>query len=111
MKAVDRPRSATVVLGGVLGDEGSPDQRAARITERLGRKQLAVGLDEREPRPLVAPVERNPREDLPAQVARPDAVAREAETVVDASAAAEDRQMGGRDVDRAAPGVRDLAPA
>ena len=86
---------------------------AARITvppaqrNGSGGKRLAVGVDEREPRQLVAAVEREPREDLAAEVGRPDAVPREAEAVMHAAAAAEDRQVRGGDVDRAAPGMRD----
>ena len=67
--------------------------RAAQVAQRLGRQQLPVGLDDREPGELVTPVEREPREDLAAEVGRPDAVAGEPEAVVDAPAAAEDRQV------------------
>ena len=106
-----RDLAATRVLGASGADERRPDQRAAGPAQRLGGNQLAVGLDDREARQLVAAVEREPREDLSAEVRGADAVAGEAEAVVDCAAAPEDRQMGRGDVDRPAPGVRDAPPA
>ena len=68
-----------------------------------GGKSLRAGSTIASRGPLVAPVEREPREDLAAEVRRADAVAGEAETVMDAAAASEDRQVRGRDVDRDRP--------
>src|SRR5919106_1909317 len=98
------------VLGRVLRDERPPDERASHIAERLGREELARRLHERERRPLVSAVEGEARQDLAAEVRGTDSVSGEAEAVVDASTAAEDRKVGGGDVDRAAPGVRVLPP-
>src|SRR5205823_1090009 len=89
------------------------DRRAhepsADPAQRLGRQRRHVPRREREPYPLVVGGERERREDLPAEPARPDAVARIAGAVVDAGArlGAEERQVVGGDVDRAAPGALD----
>ena len=103
----ERGRAATLVVGSVGADQRGSNHRAARPPKRLRRHQPAIGVDEREAGQLVAPVEGEPREDLAAEVRRPDAVPGEAVAVVDAAAAAEDRQVRGGDVDRTAPGVRD----
>ena len=102
---------SAVVLGRIFRDQRAPDECSARVAERLRREELAAGLDDREPRPCVAPVERESREDLSAEVRRPDAVSGEAEAVVDSPAAAEDRHVRGGDVDWPAPGVRHFASA
>ena len=72
---------------------------------------MRAGLDDRESRALVAAVERKPREDLSAEIRRPDTVPGEAEAVVDAPTAAEDRQVRGGDVDRPTPRVCHIAAA
>ena len=80
------------------------DDAAADAPQRLGARRHAA-RDEREARPLVVGTECERREHLAAEPARPDAVARVAGAVVDPRAPlrAEERQMVGRDVDRAAP--------
>src|SRR5262245_66384518 len=100
-----RVGTPSLVLEAVFSDERAADDRAARVAEGLRREALALGLHEREPRDLVADVEREPREDAAAELARAGPVAREAEPVVHAPAAAEDRAGGGGDVDRTAPGT------
>ena len=78
----------------VATDERGADRGAADEAQRLGREELAVGLDDREPRDLVAAIEREPREDLAAEIGRADAVAGEAEAVVHACRASR-RSAGG----------------
>ena len=102
----ERGRAATLVVGSVGADQRGSNHRAARPPKRLRRHQPDRGRRARGGQ-LVAPVEGEPREDLAAEVRRPDAVPGEAVAVVDAAAAAEDRQVRGGDVDRTAPGVRD----
>ena len=110
MAAGDEPAHrvgrAAVVLGGVSSEERFADERAAEVPERLGWEQLSVGLDDREPGDLVTAVERQPCQDLAAEVRRSDPVPGEPEPVVGAPSATEDRQVSGRDIDRPAPGVR-----
>src|SRR5688572_16694280 len=80
-----RARLAPGVLCSVLRQQRASDERAADIAERLGREELASGLDEREPGALVAPVESEPGEDLASEIRRADAVPGEAEAVVNAA--------------------------
>ena len=91
----DEPRRClglpAIVLCRVLRHERTADERAACVAERLGREELARRLDDRQPRSLVAAIEGEPREDLAAEVRRADTVPGEAEAVVDAAAAPEDR--------------------
>ena len=105
-----RDRGVAAVEGGVAPDESCPNRRPADPAQRLRWHQLPVGIDDRKPGEVVPPVEREPGQDLAAEERRADAVAREAEAVVNSSARAEDGQMGGGDVDRPAPGVGDPAP-
>src|SRR3990172_11007784 len=84
------------VVGRVLRDQRTPDNRAADVAERLRREQLAARLDDGERRALIAAVEREAGEDLPAQVRGADAVPREPEPMVDPAATPEDRQGGRR---------------
>ena len=111
MSPVSGIGAPALVLGSVLPDERAADERASDIAERLGREELAIGLHDRERREVVPTVEGEPREDLPAEVRRADAVPGEPVAVMDAGAAAEDRQVRGGDVDRTAPGMRDLLSA
>ena len=98
-----------VLLGRLLAHERAPDQRRAGDPQRLGRHAPRRRVDEREPRHGLAPVERERGERAPEQVRGPDAVARVAERRPRRQALqADDRgPVGGGDVDRAAPGVRD----
>ena len=81
------------------------DRRAAEVAHRLGREPRRLPAGEREPRPLVVCAEDERGEDLAAEPARADAVARVARPVVDPRArhGAEERQVVAGDVDRAAP--------
>ena len=103
-----RTRAPARVLGGVLAEQRTPDRRAADVSKRLGREELPIRLDDRQSGSLVALVECETGEDLAAEIRRPDTVSREAEPVVDAASAAEDREVGRGDVDGAAPGALHL---
>ena len=85
-------------------------ERAAEPGQRLRRDPRAgAGLDDRQAGALVAPVERQRREDAARQVGRAHAVAGVAEGEVDRRAGQRPDlgDVAGGDVDRAAPGVRD----
>ena len=100
-----RARPAPGVLGGVGAGERLADQRPADPAEGLRRHQLAVGIDDRESCQLVAPIEREPGEDLAPEVARPTPLPVKPKPWWTRPRLPEDRQVGRRDVDRPAPGV------
>ena len=88
----------------------APDDRAAHDAfpdreQGFRREALAVAVRDRERRRLVLQTEREPRQDLPAEVARADPVPGEPQPVVRGPARqrAEERQMQSRHVDRPAP--------
>ena len=98
---------------GLFGAERPPaHEPAARVAERLGRQPALAAPDEGEGGPLVLRLRRERREDLAAEPARPDAVARIAGSVVDAGSrhGAVPRQPVRGDVDRPAPAGSDASP-
>src|SRR5216684_525431 len=104
------PRATSIFLGFLAGDDRRAHEPAPEALQWLGRKRGNATRGERQMRPLVVTSGRERGEDLPAEPARPDAVPGVAEPVMDARAGhgAEEREMVGRHVDRAAP--RSLDP-
>src|SRR5437764_617453 len=104
----ERP-APPLLLRGLAGHDRRADEPAAQALQRLGREQLDAPRRKREPCPLVVEPRDERREDLASDPARPDAVAGVASAVVETLAGdgAEEGQVVGGDVDRAAPGALD----
>src|SRR5581483_2089241 len=98
-------RTPALVEPVVPADDRAAHYALCRHEDRIRRKPSRTIVDDRQGGVLVRGVEREPREDLSAEVARPDAVAGEPQAVVDGAAGqrAEEREVAGRNVDRSAP--------
>src|SRR4051794_7488809 len=102
-------RLSTSRLAGVLASKRCrSDCAPADVAERLRRQWPRTPPGEWEGRPLVLDSQRQGGEDLAAQPARPDAVARVTDAEVQPTATPEEREAVGRHVDRAAPCALDL---
>jgi hypothetical protein len=71
-----------------------------RPTKGLGRHESTRRIDQRQTCQFIAPVERETRQNFPAEKSGTHAVSGEAESVMHAAAAAEDRQMRRGHIDR-----------
>jgi|694.fasta_scaffold88229_1 hypothetical protein len=82
-----------------------------RPTKGLGRHESTRRIDQRQTCQFIAPVERETRQNFPAEKSGTHAVSGEAESVMHAAAAAEDRQMRRGHIDRPPPRAFDTASA
>src|SRR5262249_60909982 len=88
-------RSPALLLGLLAREDGCPDQPASDPPERLGRERPHAAIDERQARPAIVGVERKGSEDLPAEPAGPDTVARVAGAAVDHAVDRSEEPQGG----------------